>query len=68
MKCTSNDNEKSLKEKIERKWKQLNDIGIYTLEELHEYNKKTVINIGILGLTPEELQRELERRGRNHDY
>lgn len=49
--------EKSLKEKLERKWKHLNDLGIYNMEDLEEADKK-VLNIGILGASPEELRRE----------
>lgn len=52
-----------MKEHIKEKWKLLNEIGIYTLKELHEYNRKTVINIGILGLTPEELEQKIGKKG-----
>lgn len=49
--------------KIKRKWEILNEIGIYTIEQLHEANEKLVLDIGLLGcrLTPEEMQANKER-------
>lgn len=50
-------NEKELKEKVKEKWKLLNEVGIYTMKDLEEAEKKLVLDIGILGSKPEELRR-----------
>lgn len=37
------------KQKIKRQWEYLNNLGIFTIEEAIEFNKKLVLNIGTLG-------------------
>ena len=47
----------------ETAWKYLNEeLGIYTIEEAIEFNKKLILNIGILGCTKEEIDNLREGR------
>lgn len=45
-------------DKTKALWKYLNEeLGIYTIEEAIEFDKKLVLDIGILGCTKEELDK-----------
>lgn len=44
--------------KNESVWKYFNEeLGIYTIEEVVEFDKKLVLDIGILGCSKEEIER-----------
>lgn len=36
-------------EKIKRQWKYLNNLGVYSIEELIAFDKNLILNIGTLG-------------------
>ena len=45
-----------MEEKLKRQWEYLNKIGLYTVEDVIEYNEKTVITI------PERDERVVETK------
>lgn len=46
-----------MEEKLKRQWEYLNKLGLYTVEDVIEFDKKLVLDIGTLGcrFTEEEI-------------
>lgn len=48
-----------MEEKLKRQWEYFNKLGLYTVEDLIEFDKKLVLNIGTLGckFTEEQIKK-----------